>query len=266
MITTVLHCLQSEWIRQRRTPILWLVLIGGLFIVSCLFVVFLAKAQEFSQSELPHWELYFRVNFLIVSLLLAVPFIVLLASALYQLEHRAAAWKFLYTLPVGKGYFFVAKLLLALTALALTYGVFLTGIIGSGYLLAVLHQDFEFIRKSPNWSALLYSIGLSYGASLGVLGLQFWASLRWQHFLPPLGIGLLGFIAAAALLVVGRYDLAQYFPYAYVGMIGLHFGGEAANVQLQFWGGLPLVVWWSIGCFLLSSTLSYWEESRRPIH
>ena len=55
-------------------------------------------------------------------------------------------------------------------------------------------------------------LGLSFVASLGIVGIQFWLSFRFKNFIVPLGIGMTLVIVG---LIASRAPEAIYFPYAY---------------------------------------------------
>lgn len=258
--------LAAEGIKLKHTPSLWVTLIGGLFVAGLIFIVYLFQVEELNKPDVNPWDTYFQLSFMMVSLLLLTPFVILLAGAIVYPEHQANSRKYLYTLPLPKGYFYYAKLFLLTLLIILTFVLFFCGVVLGGYLLGWIRPVYGFHEYSPRLIDFPIKLGHSFVAALGVAGIQYWLSVRWSNFILPVGAGLLGYIIAMGLTLSGKYDLAVYCPYAYPAIIAQGHEFENSITGLVFYQWLSNVEWYSLLCFLVFTTLGYYEEASREVH
>lgn len=256
--------LRAESIKLRGTPMLWLVLAGGIFIAGFIFLIHFFNVEKFAGKSGSPWKLYFELSFMMTSMLFLVPFVVLLAGAIVFPEHRGNVWKKLYTLPLQKSNVYFSKLLTLLGLIGLTFIIFFVcGILGA-YLLDLIYPAYGFRVHSPGIANYAMRLLHAYLSVLGVVGLHYWLSVRWSSFIVPMGIGLLGFIVATALIFIGnRFDLGNYFPYAYPMIIGAEFGTKPQGLPTLF--GLSSVEWFSVGLLILFSLVGYLEEKSKNV-
>lgn len=258
--------LAAEGTKLKRTPTLWITLIGGLFVAGVIFVVYLFQVEELNKPGVNPWDTYFQLNFMMVSLLLLTPFVVLIAGAITYPEHQANSKKYLYTLPLPKGHFYYAKLFMLILLIFLTFMLFLSGVILGGYLIGWIRPVYGFHEYTPRLMHFPNKLGHSFIAALGVAGIQYWLSVRWSNFILPVGAGLLGYIIAMGLTLSGKYDLAMYCPYAYPSMIAQGLEFENSVTGLAFYKWLSNVEWYSLLCFVVFTTFGYYEEASGEIH
>lgn len=249
----------AEALKLKRTPLLWIAVIGGIFVALFVFLIFLLSAEELTQKEGNPWELYFEIGFVIITLLLAVPFVILVTSSMAYFEHNANAWKYLYTLPLAKRNFYFSKLLMALALIAVTYIVYFIMVLLSGYAIDFIYPAYKFQEYPPRIEVIVSMLGHSYISILGILAMHYWFSIRWKNFIVPVGIGLLGFIIGLFIILAKKYDIATYFPYAQTGTVGLAFGPEEVSSIIKF-AGFTLAEWLSVGYFFLFTIFGYYEE------
>ncbi len=255
----------AETYKLKRTPLLWITLIGGLFVAAFIFLIFFLKWKELATPDRNPWIIYYQFGYVMISMLLAVPFAILVTSSLLHFEHHSDTWKYLYTLPLPKFNFYFSKLLVALLLIALAYTTFFFSILATAYLLDVFHPTYQFRAYFPEVAMYLRTIGHVFIAMLGVVGLHYWFSLRWKKFIAPVGIGLLGFIIAIFLFFTKRFDLALYWPYAYPGLMGFEFGPEGETTGLSYFAGLTSAECWSVSCFILFTGLGFYEEKVKNV-
>jgi len=264
-LTQFNRSITAEIYKLKRTPLLWLTLIGGLFVTTFIFLIFFLKWEDLANPDRNPWVIYFQFGYVMISMLLAVPFAILVTSSLLYFEHHSDTWKYLYALPIPKSNFYFSKLLVALLLIALAYAIFFFSVLATGYLLDLIHPTYQFRTHFPEVGMYLRSTGHSFVALLGVVGLHYWFSLRWKNFIVPVGIGLSGFIVAVFLLFTKRFDLALYLPYAYPGLMGFEFGPEGETTGLTYFVGLTAAEWLSLLCFGVTTTLGFWEEKVKNV-
>lgn len=256
---------KAETLKLKRTIILWISLAGGVFIAVLLFSAYYFEWERFvPMPNTNPWTSYMTLSFTNISIFSLPLFIVILTSAMANIEHGSNTWKFLYVLPIPKWNFYFAKLAVILMLLAITYLTFLVTTLGCGYLLGTLRPDLEFNQYSPNVLSILSIVCHSFIAALAFVGLQYWLSIRWKSYIVPVSIGLMGMITA--IIVTGKTKAALFFPYAFPHFISIYFRfGEPNRFGVGMMGALTNVEWLSIAFFTAFVAIGYYEESRSNI-
>jgi len=257
--------LSADTIKLKRTPILWVALLGGLFITGLVFLIHYFSVEEINKPDTNPWIFYCNFGMTFVSILLAVPFVVLLTSSTLFAEHRSNAWKYLYSLPLPRGQIYFSKLVLILIILAITYLIFFLGQLLSGWLLGFLRPEYGFHEYAPQPGKFALLLLHSYLSALGVVGLHYWLSVRWKNFIVPVGIGLLGYIVSILFSMTNRYEVGQFFLYSYPSMLGTSLGLDTPIKELFWMGGLTNVEWFSLGFLVIFAAAGFIEESRKNI-
>lgn len=260
----LLRCLRAESLKLKRAPLLWMSLLGGWAIACGIMLLFYFNAGELLDVGSNPWDAYAGFSFAVVSLLFLTPYITLAGSIAVYPEHRAHGWKWLYSLPPARHHHYLSKLLLLSALLAVTYLLFFGGIFGTGYLLGYLLPAYGFHDYPAGAGEMAIIFLRSFRAGLGVVGLQYFLSIRWRHYLGPIGIGLAGYIITPILM--GKTVLAYFLPYAYPLMIvqGLDVNPGYVVDDMLVWG-LSTVEWYSLGYFALFTLLGILLERRRNI-
>ncbi len=253
-ITYYISNVKNEFLKLKRTFAFWLTLIASFFIPGLLFTVTLFKHKNFIPKDGSNpWNMLMQIETTIIATVLMPFFIILVTSLIMQLEHRSESLKDLFSLPVPKWSIYYGKLTAVLATVFITYLLFSVFLLTGGYISGLLFPDLEYASFSPNYGRLFKTLGTSFVALLGIVGLQFWLSFRIKNFIIPLGIGMVLVITG---LIIGNYpNEAVYYPYAY-NMITLPFvNGE---VEGQF-------LWVSLGLFILITTIGYLDIARKNI-
>ncbi len=260
----LLRCLSADTIKLKKTPIFWIALLGGLFVTGLVFLIHYFSVEEINKPNTNPWFFYGQFGVTFVSILLVVPFVVLVTSSVMFTEHRSDSAKYLYVLPLPKSHFYFSKLIIVLGIIALTYLIFFCGHLLSGWILGFLRPEYEFHAYPPRAGSFARLVGHSYLSVLGVAGLHYWFSVRWKSYIVPVGIGLCGYIIAVMFSLTQRFDLAKGFPYAYPAMIGNEMGVNESAGLIQM-GWLTDVEWYSIGFLVLFAVAGFIEESRKNV-
>ncbi len=261
---SIVRSLRADTIKLKNTPIFWVSLLGGLFVTGLLFLMHYFSVEEINKPDTNPWDFYCGFGVTFVSILLVIPFVVLVASSVMLPEHKSESDKYLYSLPLPKGRFYFSKLVVILGIIATTYLIFFIAHLLVGWILGFLRPEYEFHQYAPQIADFAWMLGHSYLSVLGVVGLHYWLSVRWKNFIIPMGVGLCGYIISVMFSITGRSDLAIFFPYSYPALIGNALGVENSN-NLIWWGGLANVEWLSMACFVVFAVIGFIEESRRNI-
>ncbi|MFY0629840.1 MAG: ABC transporter permease [Flavobacteriaceae bacterium] len=253
-ITYYISSVKNELFKLKRTFAFWLTLLASFFVPGLLFVVTLFKHKNFiPKDDSNPWDLIMQIETSIIITVLIPFFILLVTSLIMQLEHRSGALKDLFSLPVPKWSIYYGKLTIVLATVFITYLLFSIFLLTGGYISGLLFPDLNYTSFSPDFLKLFKTLGVSFVASLGVVGLQFWLSFRIKNFIIPLGIGMVLVIAG---LIIGNYPSdAVYYPYSYNMVTGAYLKGEVNNMFL----------WYSLGFFAITTTIGYIDISRKNI-
>ncbi len=256
--------LSIEWLKLKSTPGLYLALTCGLLISTLVFIAHLMEVHSLASLGGNPWGRYFTRGLAIFSLFVSVPFVVLLVSAVVYVERQANAWKYLYTLPTRRGSIYFSKLVMILLLLALSLFLLVLGLLLSGYALDRMHPEFELAFYQPNLWELGAKALHTWLSLLGLVGLQYFLSLRFQHFLLPLGVGILGYVFGL-ILAVTQMNAALYCPFSYP-MLVQDFGMFRTEIRASIaFGGLSNIELYSLGFFLFFVLLAWIWETRRSV-
>jgi hypothetical protein len=260
---TFYNSIKAEIQKTRNTPILWISIGSAMFLALFVFLSFALDTRD----QVMHignnpWERYIRMSMHLMAIFI-LPIVILLASSIAQTEHRNNMWKQLYSLPVQRQTIFLSKLLLQLLAISSFFIVFMfLGLIG-GYILGRIEPLYEFSYYGPALLLWLSALSRTFLAALGILAFQYWISVRWQNFIIPIGIGLVGFILM--LVMMNNSPWIVYVPFGYPSLILLRYGFNADVTGLEQIAFLYNVEWYSLLCFLVFTGLGLWEEKRKEI-
>lgn len=254
----------AEWQKLKRTPALYLLIVGALFTATIVFIGHSLDVHHMVKLNMNPWERYFNASISIFALFLIVPFLVLFVSAATYIEQQANGWKFLYTLPYHRGQLFFAKLFSIITLLLASIATMLLAIVLSAYLLNFFRPEYEFTYFSPDIASMINTLSHSAIACLGIVGWQYLLSLRFKNFLFPLGIGILGFITAL-LLSLTSSTIAPYIPYSYPMLVKDFDMFKNEFITEDYFLGLNNIESYSIMWFFACTLIALIYESRKNI-
>ena len=186
-----LHLLQNETLKIKNTPALWITLIGGAFLPVMLGIAYLNEWKKFipGTGVNPWVDYYGR---LVNGLSICTPlFICLVVALIFHVDHKAAAWRLTFTLPLSKSTVFIHKLILVTGIISLYFLLFLAFSIVTGILLGLIHPEFLFLQKLPDYRKVILVITKAFMCNLGIVAIQFWLSFRIKNVVTTLGVGML---------------------------------------------------------------------------
>ena len=217
VITGFIHSVSSEWLKQKRSLTLWLVLGSAAFIPT---IIFLSRFRRIGGLaaiyQAPRfWEGLFRQSWEAMALMILPMAIMLIASLIAQLEDRNNAWKQLHASPQPLATIFLAKLTVILGLVAGLIAAFTAAIYLSGVLPAAMLRTVD----APGGAfplAYFLKRGFSFFVDvLPIVALQYLLAVRFRSFLVPLGIGM-----ALWIFSIGTMSWAYNYivPYSYAGI------------------------------------------------
>ena len=201
-------CLSVEFLKLKRTLALGMTVVAPAVVVALQFFVSLNQATHL--TKVPDVWVPYNANIGGIWSVLMLPlFVTLEAALLAQLEHSNRHWKDLLVLPVPRSTFYLSKfLVLAGLVLLSSIVLYLLGL-GAGNLTRILRPQLHF-GATPWLSTAGMHLKL-LSATLLMLALQHWCSLRWKTFTVAVSFGIsavvIGFIA-----VNSKYG--DFYPWA----------------------------------------------------
>ncbi len=261
---STIKSIQSELLKLKYPPILWL---AGFIILMMLIIVFSAHYLDIHNTAklgLNPWTRLYKAGQAIFAIFLSVPFIVLLISAALSVEHQNHGFKQLYALPKRRELLLSYKLIALLCVLVTTTIFLALGSIVVGYLLNSILPELEFTYYKLPFLVILKSYAYIMVSLLGVIGIQYFLSLRFKGFLVPASIGVLAYVVGL-ILTTTPTKLSLYFPYSYpiISRNQQMFDTTFLEIdQLAFLNSVELS---SIAVFIFFVLLSLYTERRRNI-
>ncbi len=256
--------LRAEFIKLKYPPIFWLTAVVLFVMMAVMFAShFLDVNSVAGLGDNPWRKLIVATNG-IFFIFMAIPFIVLLVGAAIYIEHQANAWKHLYVAPKHRISTIVVKLITLLLWLLFTIIALCICMVICGYMLDFFLPELEFGYFPILFSKMLSSFSHSIIALLGVLGIQFFLSLRFKGFLLPACIGVIGFVVG---IIIGSLNnpLSKFYPYSYpliVKDVGMFRTDKIGIIE---YGWLNTIELSSIACFVVFVSLALILESKRSI-
>ena len=203
--------LSTEFIKLKNTFALWLTIAGSSFVPIVLFATYLSDIKAFvPYTDVNPWD-DFLVRTLNGCCFFSVGFVLLIIGLIVHIEHKANAWKQLFTLPLSRGSVYLGKLLLTFTMIFLFFALYLTVSILSGTLLGYIVPDLGFSNFKIPFSHLFRFFLEFFISILPMVFLQFWLSFRLRNLITSLGVGLGGLMVG---LLLKNWQYIDYLPYA----------------------------------------------------
>lgn len=222
----------AEVAKLRRSLVALLVLAAPLCVTA------FAAMALITRSGVVKWERFLDEGLAMWSFFMLPMSVTALTILLAQLEHASRMWNHLLVLPVRRAQLFLAKAFVAFAALlamqAIVYvglyavGFALDGALGGGKLVGDIQMD----EMAVGLAAM--AIG-----ALPMLIIQLWIAIRWQSFVAPLVVGILGTFFALVLTASGTDFYIPWLLQIYAtmwpkpaGVIGLWAGLVGGGMAL----------------------------------
>lgn len=212
-----LRVLRSEFLKLKRTVALKMAVAVPAAIVALLF--FVTSQSPFTMlhrgGTSNDWVAFARVHFLLWGLL-ALPLSITLQCALVAgLDHAENQWKALLARPVPRRTFYLAKLTVVASLLALSTAVLLAGIFAAGMVLPRMQVAAPFRGPAPVAEIVRQAFTMAALALLAT-SIQHWMSLRFRSFAASMGAGVIAMVIGYGMVVASQANggWPQYFPWS----------------------------------------------------
>ncbi|TKC07622.1 ABC transporter permease [Pedobacter frigoris] len=216
----LLISLKSEFYKSRKTLAFWAAILLPLLICSLIAFGFFSQSARMSKVHYPAealWMMYSGSALSVMGMLILPFYVIFMAFSVNNIEHKNDTWKTLFAQPLNKFSIYAAKYLYAVLLIFICLSLFVLLTYLSGNLLHLLVKGYNFNEVNP--LGLLSKVYLKlFLSSLGILSLQFIASLIWSDFLKPMGIGFIGIIAGIITATKG-WEYAYLIPYSHPAMV-----------------------------------------------
>ena len=204
---------RAELLKTKRTAVLWLIILGALFIPAIFFMMYYFKPDVFiPMIKADPWQSHFVRGWQSLSAFLLPMFIILVCSLIPQIEYKNNTWKQVFVSPQPYSFIFFSKLLTIHLMILFCFFLFIIFMIGSAIVVNLANKSFPFFDHRINIEFLLKMIFKTYLSILGISAIQYWISLKFKNFITPIGIGL-GFLITS--LIITQWEHIYKVPYAY---------------------------------------------------
>lgn len=240
MLIAFIQELRAEWLKQKRSLALGLVLLGGLFVPGITLLIRLHRPENLPAlyRSPKFWEGLWNQAWQPMAILLLPLAVILMTTLLVQIEYRNNAWKQVHAAPPPFSVIFAAKLTICLALLAALLLTFSLATWTAAALPPLLFDHVPPPRTPPPWRWLLARSVAGYVTMLPIVALQFLLGLRFRNFMVPLGAGVALWLAS----VLGTsWEFNWLLPYGYGGLdylrttspgVGRHWPADIRIVAL----------------------------------
>ncbi|RYY41502.1 MAG: redoxin domain-containing protein [Chitinophagaceae bacterium] len=219
-LATHAACFRAEWIKLKRTGLLWMGIGAALFIPLIQTIAgFLMDPSmgpevwnKFIQQNLNGFTSFFYPLFLCITML-----------RLVYLEHKSDTWKVLETQPVSRLALYLVKYEVALMVAAMSLLLLLLFALAGGMLIQVARPEMNFKAASINWGRHGSALFRFWVASLGIVAIQYYLSLLIRNFGWPMIISLVAVIAGG---ILSGFGVWPWFPWSATNLSGMAYSGS----------------------------------------
>ncbi|WP_321477863.1 ABC transporter permease [uncultured Paludibaculum sp.] len=250
-MTTFFRTFAAELLKLRRTLAFWLVFLAPGLILVLEFMMFHERVDFFAKKQQPLWDVLHRNTFSLWSVLMLPLYVTLQTALLAGLEHSEDRWRSLLTMPVPRWAIYWAKLIIPCLMVVASTLTLTLGAILSGWALRNIQPRLLFPDPLP-WGLFLHDAWLTIVASVFVVTIHHFLSLRLRLFAASTGVGVAATIVSFILINSEKYG--RLWPWCLPGRMLINRPQVVEDVLLYSVVGAMLVT--------LAGT---WEFSRREI-
>jgi len=250
-MTDFYRCWIGECAKNRRTLTTWLILVGGFFTPSIIFLLRLRTYQKLPAVYRADdfWLVAWKLHWESMTVILFPIGIILACALLAQLEVKNNTWKQLLSTPLSLSSIFFAKLGIVLVMLLQVFLLFNLGMFLAAILPTFLFSDVPFPTASYSTKSLLEFNVRYYVNCLPMIAIQQLLSLHFKNFLVPVGVGFLIWLIGVA---GASASFSYVFPYF---ICGLDF---LIDIKDKRYPGVPVNLQWiSLAYFFLFTAINY---------
>lgn len=260
----MIKSISAEFTKLKYAPIFSLILFSLALVCAIVFFASYMGVNDSVKMGQNPWSRNLNACLAIYSIFILIPFIVMFVSTGVFVENQARGWKFIYATPNVRASIFFSKLI------SLLIGIFILGLILiiltliTSYLVDLILPEYEFRYYSPDVKSIFTGFVHAYISVLGVIGIQYFVSLRVKGFLIPMSFGVMMFIAGFIISTIDK-PMALYSPYSYPGIVKDHNMFTIGKIGVTHDHWLSNVEMFSIGIFIFFIGLALILELRKNV-
>lgn len=260
MVTSI----RAEFLKLKYAPIMWLV---GFSLASVCAIIFFANYFDVNNAVTMGknpWDRNLNAGLAIFSIFILIPFSVMFISTAIFVENHARGWKAIYATPNRRLSIFFSKLISFILCILLLIVAMIILATVTLYLVDFILPEYEFRHYAPDITSVSKGFLHAFISILGVIGIQFFMSLRFKGFLIPMSFGVVMFIVGFIISTTNK-TFVKYSPYSYPGVVKDHkmFTIDKIGVTHDHW--LSNVEMYSIGVFVFFVALALILEMRKNV-
>ncbi|NMM62996.1 ABC transporter permease subunit [Clostridium sp. P21] len=236
-----------ELLKLRHSKILNIVIFLPLFFVILGFTNFLRYRQLFTEKGQNVWSQVYTQSSMFYGLFIIALFITIIIAILVRIENADDNFKRILTLPIKRSDLYIAKLFVACGIVALNLILLMLLIISAGVIIAPSNQSMPI--------ELIYTPILCIIASLPVIGVQYYLSMKFKNIAVPLGVGLAFSIPS---ILINNTKYWMLFPWTYPGRVLLNAG------SMSFYCPMYMYII-SIVVFIVFTIVGLYEFNNRDV-
>ncbi len=210
----MINVLKVEWLKIKSTPFLILLFVSACMVPFTILLPVYFDSYNMVDLNRDPWSLHYSGVFAIFSVFIITPLIILMTTTCDYVDHHARADKFRYCTPISRREFYYGKALFLLLMIMVTFAILPLMTALSGYVVDLFVPEYEYSYYTPRLSSRYAVLKQVFIASLGILGIQYFLSSYFNHFIIPLGIGILGSIISFILAALNS-PISLWIPYDY---------------------------------------------------
>jgi lantibiotic transport system permease protein len=210
-----IYSVQSELLKLKRSAVLWVSIIGSLFLPIVFTIRYLSINMHLNKLEnigdINSWmPLFMQIARPFTGFLLPIGFI-LIGSLITQVEYKNNNWKQVHTTPQSFTRIFFAKYTVLLLIAILIFTVLKIGVLLLGFIPCLVLEG-QLPNDMVPFSFLITESGKALLTCLPILSFQYLLGLQFKKFLIPMGVGFTVFIGTMMAL---RTKYVYFSPYSF---------------------------------------------------
>jgi len=217
----IVKTISAEFTKLKYAPIFSLI-VFSLFVICAIvfFASYMGVNDSVKMGQNP-WSRNLNASLAIYSIFILIPFAVMFISTGVFVENQARGWKFIYATPNVRSSIFFSKLISFLIGIFMLAVLVLILTLITSYIVDLILPEYEFRFYKPDIISIFEGFVHAFISILGVIGIQYFISLRVKGFLIPMSFGVLMFIVGFIVATIDK-PLALYSPYSYPGIVKDH--------------------------------------------
>jgi lantibiotic transport system permease protein len=191
MIRELLSAVAVEWLKRKRSAVLWLVVLAACFVPAIILAARLRPATPLAaiHASTKYWQTLWNTSWEATAILILPLLITLIASLLAQIEFRNNAWKQLNASPLPAQTVWLAKLIVLLIIVTLFFVAINVAMICVAIMPSMLHGNVVFPLAPIPWHTFFERSASYFFSAMPIVLLQFSLSLLFRNFAVPIGLG-----------------------------------------------------------------------------